>query len=171
MKKGFWRIFGQNLVKVHSVFGVVISITLSILLWKFSSDSQVSLVSFLVLLVTSVLLITALISVVLELLHSEIVLPGIKRVIKVSEEKIVFLLDSSNLFSHGILVSFFYTDKYNYEQLIAVGSVINIQDNGSIQVEIRDYKEVYEDLIMKAVNNDKDVLKEITVKPSAPSNE
>lgn len=77
------------------------------------------------------------------------------------------LLEPSEFFSEGILVSFYY-DKENFEQLIGFGEVVNVQDNKIIQAEMIYIFRRYEDIVEKIVNNNFKCLKQIRIKPSIP---
>ena len=79
----------------------------------------------------------------------------------------IFLLESSELFSYDTIVSFYYLED-EFEQLIAIGRVSNIQQDSKIQVEviylISDCKEILDRL----ANNDSTALEKTRVKPNIP---
>lgn len=57
----------------------------------------------------------------------------------------------------------------NYEQLIGFGSVLTVQDNGLIQVLIRQIDESNENIWDDIIANNNIVLQKIIVKPTLPS--
>ena len=78
----------------------------------------------------------------------------------------LLLLEPSKLFSYGVMVSTYFEND-GMEKLIGLGKVINIQENGKIQVLIThplQYSEDW-DLIKK---NDTLKLKRLFVKPTIP---
>ncbi|MGG3802522.1 hypothetical protein [Metabacillus fastidiosus] len=168
MKLTFWRLLGSQLVRVHSLYGVIASIVLSVTLWVNTPDKNISLIYFLIMSIMSILIIITLISALLIALNNQSLIPKIENVIRTKKEEVICLLEKSTLFSHGISVSFYYTDEHNFEQLICIGTVINIQENGIIQVKIEDYFDVHEDIIVKLKNNEKHLVEKVTVKPTVP---
>lgn len=79
--------------------------------------------------------------------------------------KVLLLLEPSELFSYGMAVSI-YIDEQNLEQFVGVGSVLNIQEDGQIQVTIHyvEYPQIIEDVI----NDSKSSRLRTKVKPSVP---
>lgn len=165
MKKGFWALFGTHLYKIHSMFSLVIGIGLSFLLWQINKDMQISMFLFLVLLILCVLIISSLISALFEVMKSSEVLPEVERVLS-NNEQLLILLSPSSIFSHGIIVSLYYTDEFQFERLICIGTVLNIQENGKIQIRVHQMIEGQDDVVLKLSQNDCSVLKKITVKPN-----
>jgi hypothetical protein len=80
------------------------------------------------------------------------------------------LLDKSELFGHDAVVSVYHVDGSDFEQLIGVGYVRNIQENGKIQVLVEEVI-ANGDLLNRLAHNDAEVLGRIRVKPSAPHRE
>lgn len=169
MKLKFWSLIGKQMIQVHSFLGVLISLVISFLLWQNKPEKTVPLFYLLVLIIISLFLIVSLIGAVLEVLKHQNYLPKIESVIRARNGDILCLLQNSGLFSHGIAVSFFYTNEQNFEQLVCIGTVINIQENGKIQAKIENYLDVHEDIIERLKNNDSQLIKKITVKPSVPA--
>lgn len=77
------------------------------------------------------------------------------------------LLEPSELFSHGIMVSFYYDDG-NFETLVGVGIVEHIREDRRIQVRIMAPAVGYEDTMERLKRNEVEVTKNITVKPHVP---
>jgi len=76
-----------------------------------------------------------------------------------------YLLDPSNLYVQDTMVSFIYTDGH-YEQLVGAGSVINIQDNQFIQVEMSYIRNGCEQIVNRLKHNDAETLKNTYVRPT-----
>jgi hypothetical protein len=74
------------------------------------------------------------------------------------------LLKPSNLFSYNALVTF-YDYHENYERPIGFGEVVNIQEDGIIQVELIYILKGHEKLLERLIQNNAECLKRIRVKP------
>ena len=88
---------------------------------------------------------------------------------KIGDEQPSFLclLEPSELFSHGIMVSFYHDDG-NFEKLIGVGIVEHIREDKRIQVKIIAPAAGYEDLMERLKGSESELLKRVTVKPHIP---
>jgi hypothetical protein len=128
MKKSFWEIVWSNFLNVQ---GVLLSI-IGIALWFFTPQTSISLglVLFIVILALVITLIFA--STAYEIFNKSkdffslprVILP--RKILANNQRQFLMLLLSSELFSNDTLVSFHYFDD-DFEQLIAIGRVINIQ--------------------------------------------
>ncbi len=128
MKKSFWEIVWSNFLNVQ---GVLLSI-IGIALWFFTPQTTISLglVLFIVILALVITLIFA--STAYEIFNKSkdffslprVILP--RKILANNQRQFLILLLSSELFSNDTLVSFHYFDD-DFEQLIAIGRVINIQ--------------------------------------------
>ena len=87
---------------------------------------------------------------------------------KVDSNRILCLLEPSDLFSFGTLVSIYYINPEGFEILIGLGEVINIQDDKKIQVLISDYYNPNREIIEKLSMNNATILKKILIKPNIP---
>ena len=86
---------------------------------------------------------------------------------RLKNAKALCILESSELFSHNSVVSFYFVDG-GYERFLGVGYVVNIQDNGYIQVELVSPSEGNEDVIDRLSRDEKAVLDKVLVKPNVP---
>ncbi len=88
---------------------------------------------------------------------------------KIGDEKPTFLclLEPSELFSHGITVSFYYDDG-NFEALIGLGIVEHIREDKRIQVKIVAPATGYEEIMDRLKRSESEVIKKVTVKPYVP---
>lgn len=77
------------------------------------------------------------------------------------------LLDPSDLFSHGILVSFYYDDG-DFEVLTGFGTVESIQEDKRIQVRIINTLPGHDEIMEKLMKNDASTLRKTKVKPNIP---
>ena len=77
------------------------------------------------------------------------------------------LLDASELFSYGIMVSFYYDDS-NFEVLIGLGIVQHIREDKKIQIKIMGTEAGYEDVMARFKKNEGETVKKIIVKPHIP---
>ncbi len=128
MKKSFWEIVWSNFLNVQ---GVLLSI-IGIAIWFFTPQTTIflGLVLFIVILALVITLIFA--STAYEIFNKSkdfFSLPRFiltRKILANNQRQFLMLLLSSELFSNDILVSFYYFDD-DFEQLIAIGRVINIQ--------------------------------------------
>lgn len=99
-------------------------------------------------------------------------LPAVRRTLEPPDiyqgiEKIL-IVEPSELFGVDVLVSIYITED-EYERLIGIGRVLNIQTNGYLQIGISTLTETSGELIDKLKSNDSAFLKRLLVKPSVPS--
>lgn len=99
---------------------------------------------------------------------------GLPKLIVVQQHKIgnempsfLCLLEPSELFSHGIMVSFYHDDG-NFETLIGLGIVEQIREDKRIQVKIIAPTTGYEELMERLKRSESEVMKRIIVKPNVP---
>ncbi|OTX80808.1 hypothetical protein BK726_27435 [Bacillus thuringiensis serovar londrina] len=102
-------------------------------------------------------------------LLQEVNSPILPRVIygKFSSQGVICLLSPSSLFSHDTIVSF-YTYQDGFEELIAIGRVVVIQDDKKIQIVIQKAITENTQLINDIGGNKKSILENILVKPNVP---
>ncbi len=79
----------------------------------------------------------------------------------------LLLLEKSDLYGHDVVVSVYYMDESDFEELVGVGYVRNIQVDGKIQVLLNQVV-ANNGVVEKLTGNDAGVLKRLRVKPSAP---
>jgi len=87
-----------------------------------------------------------------------------------SDALATLLLNESSIFAHGAMVSIF-TRANDFERLIGLGFVSTIQENGLIQVCVLDGTKidtVTEEIWHRILQNNKDELQLLLVKPSIP---
>ncbi|HEY3398871.1 MAG TPA: hypothetical protein VGM19_14545 [Armatimonadota bacterium] len=78
------------------------------------------------------------------------------------------LLQPSNLFSHGIAVSFYHLDQDSFEELIGLGTITNIQADGKILAVMTDRVEAQGAIASQLADNNGDVVRKTVVKPHVP---
>lgn len=88
---------------------------------------------------------------------------------KIGDEEATFfcLLEPSELFSHGIMVSFYHDDG-DFETLIGLGIVEHIREDKRIQVRIIAAATGYEEIMERLKSSESEVIKRVTVKPHVP---
>ncbi|MCK9376481.1 MAG: hypothetical protein M0P73_10040 [Syntrophobacterales bacterium] len=166
MKDTFVNLLYESLLKIKIFPSFLITVTLSIILWTFKPDVKLSIVIILPIILILLLLIATLFIAAYDSHHrGKHILP---RVIlgRESSSRILCVLEPSPLFSHDTLVSFYFNE--GFEQLIGFGRVINVQQDGKIQVILIKSFEEYVDIITKMSKNDSTILTKIIVKPTVP---
>lgn len=81
----------------------------------------------------------------------------------------ILLLDESDLFSQGTQVSIYLRDEADFEILIGLGFVAAIQSQGYVQVWITQIASPYEGTLRQIMDNNKQLLERVRVKPSVPT--
>lgn len=82
--------------------------------------------------------------------------------------KALCLLEPSDLFSHDTLVSLYFVGDEGFEALMGIGRVVNIQEDGKIQVALLHVATGLEAEVQQLSQNDAAVLGRIRVKPNIP---
>jgi hypothetical protein len=138
------------------------------LLWPIGSDSQVALKA-----VLAWALPTTMLGLVVVLTLAAAFVQGrslgqLPRVLhgRAKADEILLLLDESELFGHNSLVSVYYVDASEFEELLGVGRVLNIQENRKIQVTFTARSNP--DVTTRLASNDAAALRSIRVKPTVP---
>ena len=163
----------ESFNKIQGVILVIIAISLAFIFWYFAPQKSISLSLALPIFIVLIFLIMTLINAAY--ISFQLSKPGIPKVIlgkkpssTIGKAKAICMLESSELFSYDSLVSFYYIENGNFEQLIGSGNVTNIQDDGKIQVVLEHVIEGQEDIVEKLTNNDKSLLSKTIVKPNLP---
>jgi len=172
MPRSFLSLIWSNFLRVQVVIIGSVSIVLAFLLWHSSPSKNIPLGLVLPIGVLCVILILILGFAAHEAFKmSKRVLPrvllGRKSPPANQKASILCLLEPSELFSYDALVSFYYIHE-GFEELIGIGRVLNIQEDGRIQVIMTHSRDAHEETVKKLGENNVDVLKKTIVKPSAP---
>jgi len=102
--------------------------------------------------------------------QSGIKLPAVKQVTTYGESQTaILILEPSPLFSHNSVVAIYCVED-QFERLIGIGSVINVQEDGLIQVSLIESKSEDENVWKPILENKADKIKYLIVKPYAPAN-
>ncbi|AIE75694.1 hypothetical protein D082_31660 [Synechocystis sp. PCC 6714] len=78
------------------------------------------------------------------------------------------LLEYSEIFSHDMMVSVYYTNQDDIEVLIATGFVKNVQDNGKIMIKLNNLETGQKEILEKLSSNDKSIIGRTIIKPGIP---
>ncbi len=172
MARGFWGTVWLGLWKAQLVLGSILAIVLAVALWILRPEQTVPIAWVVLLAVISVILVVGFGNAAYELFRKGRTLPQVLSGRKIAplaqETELLLLLEPSSLFAHDTWVSFFHIDGDNFERLIGVGSVVNIQEDGRIQVGMSQASLGYEEIIKGLTRNDSGLLKRTRVKPSIP---
>ncbi len=145
-----------------------LGILLGFIFWFWKPTTSIPLSSFVPLVfIGSVLAITLGNAAYQNFIGSKHVLPRVLTAQIFPEgDSLLCLLEPSSLFSHDTLVSLYYLGESEFERLIGFGVVLNIQENGMIQIMVTSEIKSCPDIFDKLRNNDSDALKKLRVKPS-----
>ncbi|AFY71517.1 hypothetical protein Pse7367_3276 [Thalassoporum mexicanum PCC 7367] len=143
MKKSFWGLIWESFLAVNGLVVGILGVVLAVLLWRFPPNATISLPVVVILgSVCFIAIATLFYAAQVVFAASNQNLPKVKLVKQLkalsSEEETytILLLSSSVLFSFDSFASIYYVEDDDFERLIALGVVVNIQQNKIIQVEI-----------------------------------
>jgi hypothetical protein len=193
MKNNFWGLIWSSFNEIQGVLLGLLGFIGSIVLLRYPFNTSIPLdlvivVSFFTLLLIATLLMAVntllrqnrklesdikQLQEVKQTLETEIkqrLIPKIVRIQKKSSGEIVFLLEPSELFAYDIYISFYYTDDDGFENLIGIGFVNVIQNNGKVQAILDQPDSNYQNIIDALDRNDPKLIEKIIIKPSAPRN-
>jgi len=175
MTKSFWHLVLSSFLKVGVVVCMVGAFALAIILWYIKPDVTVPIGIILPILIVCLLFILTFANVAYKTFSRfkhplPKVIAGRKPPTYLSDTKALCLLEPSEFFSHNMLVSFYFIDEDNFERLIGIGEVINIQEDSKIQVLLRFPTPGHEEKIASLIKNDRTILHKLLVKPSIPRN-
>lgn len=189
MNKSFWRFIWESFNKINGWLIGFCGIAITVLLTRFPFKTSIPFDLVLIISFFTLLLIAVLVDVVNTLLNqnaelisdlereknnnkvlinklNQIKIPKIIYAQKQTNNKILCLLEKSILFNRNQVISVFYRDKNDYECLIAVGNIINIQSDGKIQAMINQSDQLelsYPDIFDRLGNNDNAVKDKIII--------
>jgi hypothetical protein len=168
VNKGLIELYFEKFLKFFGVPATILSIALGILLWIILPDETVRASIVISISVLLIALIFPLVMLTFDLFN-QIKFnrrPNVLTTFKYQNGDLTILLSKSDLFWHDSLVSIYIKGEENFEQLIAFGSVINIQEDGNIQIGIIATLDGNEDTMTKIGSKNIDTLKRLVVKPN-----
>jgi hypothetical protein len=167
MKRNFSSLIWSSFLKIGGVPTAIIALVVTVAAWLFSPNINIPLGVALPVLILCIMAILTFANAANESFKmSERILPKIVYG-TTFQEKVLCLLEPSEFFSHDTLVSFYYIEN-SFEKLIGIGTVINIQEDGKIQVSMTNPVEAFDDVITKLGLNDNTILNNTKVKPNIP---
>jgi MFS-type transporter involved in bile tolerance (Atg22 family) len=174
MQKTYWEIIWTSFRRTHGALLAVIDVALAVLLWFLKPESKVPLVVVVPVFVLAFILLITLVDAGVATMSARYRLP---RLLYVHARPgrdgaatvLTCLLEPSDLFSFDAAVSIYYKGDRDFEQLIGMGQVSNIQEDHRIQVSVIQTVEGHEETIKAMAGNQAHVLDRIIVKPSVAS--
>jgi tetratricopeptide (TPR) repeat protein len=168
----FLRFLGSTFISTQGIIIDSFGLFFGLILWAFAAGDSISLRIGLLVLVPCLVLITTLLTASYNLFR--ICKHGLPKVCKVKpyspdkeDTSLLFLLEPSELFPQGIQASVFYYDD-NIEQIIGLGTVVNIQEDGYVQVATTRLFEGYDEVLNDLRTKKNFDLNRIKVKPVVP---
>ena len=174
MNPSFWKMFWRSAGKAYGAPLTILSGLLALLLWRFPPTTQVPLG---IVIVTS-MLGTAVLLTLAHMAYSAIQeLQGrLPRVIHSRKGEgaaescpAICLLEQSELFNPGVAVAFYFKGADDFEVLIGIGRVLNVQDDRRIQVGLNQVVKGQKAIVKELRKNNADILRQLIVKPSVPA--
>jgi len=168
-RRSFLGILWSSFTSIHGVLINIIGVALGYIAWVASPTNSISIAIALPVLILSIsLILTFGNAAFLTFQNSKNYLPkvlmGRKSPVN-KDSRLLCLLEPSELFSYDSYVSFYYAED-KFERFLGHGYVVNIQDDGHIQVELVGTADGNEEVIERLAQNDKTVLEKIRIKPT-----
>lgn len=165
----------SSLVRIHGFLLAFLGIVVGIILYAIVPQSTVTRVLVAVatfLVVLAIIAFITLFDAARTLYDTEPnVLPKVRsgmQPFEGTDAALVCMTDPSDLFSFGILVSFYRVDEQEVEVPIGFGTVTNVQQNGKILIEMNHVLRGQEDFVERLRNNDGRAIAVTLVKPYFP---
>ncbi len=173
MAPGFWLGFWTSAKRAYGALVVVLGLPVSFVFWRVHPDSRISVPLVLAIgfvLVGMVCTLAHLAFTTMQRINQPLprVLQTRAQTTRDGVRRTICLLAPSTLFSHGTAVSFYFRDEEEFEILVGLGRVLNVQDDGRIQVEVGTIIRGQEGIMVDLEKNKKDMMARLRVKPTVP---
>jgi hypothetical protein len=169
--RSFLNIVAQNIASAFNIWATIISLILAFIAWWGISPDKSWPVRYIFLMIIFFIFVTLLLFRVAWVIYKEsgIALPSVKQATQYgANQSGILILGSSKLFGHNSIVAIYYTED-QFERLIGMGIVSNIQENGLIQVVVERHLPECDELWKAILSNKADKIKNLIVKPHAPA--
>ena len=174
MSQSFWKRFWWSTRRSYGAFVIVLSLPTAIFLWQSPPTTRVPL---------GIVIVASMLGVAVLVTFAHMAFSAIQehsgRLPRVIHSRkgtgafkdylVVCLLEQSELFSHGVAVSFYFKDSGEFEVLIGTGLVLNVQVDRRIQVGLTKALTGQKHTVDKLRENNSDTLQRLIVKPSVPA--
>lgn len=152
--------------KIQGTLITALGLAVAIVAWIFKPDAKVPLEAPLIFGILAVLVIATLADAFVGAMRGRVLL----EVVYVAESPggpLILLLEPSDFFSHNAAVSCYYRDDNNFERLVGLGFVANIQEDGRVQVRMISAAPGQETTLDEIKQSKAAVLRRVIVKPVA----
>lgn len=160
---------GYSFTRLQSLILALVGIIASIVVWWAAPDVTVQIGWLWITLIVASVMIWLLIDVARRLLGRQArFLPIVVTSLPSNglTERPILILQPSELFGHGSLVTVFYVDDNGIELQVGSGYVVTIQTDRQIQVELTHWAAAHVGVLDGIKATSRDVLKRLLVKPS-----
>jgi hypothetical protein len=168
MKESYRSLVWSSFKQVNGPIASALSIPSAILVWIYLPTQNVPLSYIVIFGYFVIIIIYTLIETTHKLFEANKV--ELPRIINSKRDQtmgnIICVLEPSNLFSQGILVSFYYVSDDEFEICIGTGKVILIHRDGKVQVSLERPTSGYEEILEGFGNNNENIKKRIYIKPN-----
>jgi NAD/NADP transhydrogenase beta subunit len=174
MRKGLRQLLLESFLTVHGVIFGVSGILLALVLYLVLPSDDVVIRLLVVALALTIVVAAILVSTLLHALARQSRTSGLPRIragrqpFTGTSATLVCLADPSELFYTGIWVSFYRVTEQSLEVPIGLGTVVNVQEDGRILLEMTRVIQEHEDFAQRVRSNDAGALENIRVRPSVP---
>ena len=164
-----WGEFLHSFLRLQGLILALVGIAVGIVVWWFTPQTQVRVAWVWIVVLVSVVIIWLLVDVARRLFNRPIhFLPKVVTSIESNglSQRPILILERSDLFGHGSLVSMFFIDDNGIELQAGSGQVLTIQTDRRIQVEVTHWATAHVAVLDRVKSGSSDTLARLLVKPS-----
>ncbi|WBQ14829.1 hypothetical protein [Sphingobium yanoikuyae] len=164
--------FASAASQLHGLILGLVGVALAVIVWLSAPAAQVRVAWLWITIIISLIVIWLLIETCRRIRQrSTHYLPRVLKSIPNNglNNNPVLILESSELFGHGSLVTIFYVNDQDIELQVGSGHVSTIQTDRKIQVEITQWANAHQPVLQRVVEASVDVLGRLLIKPTVTS--
>lgn len=164
-----WAEFMVSFFRLQGLLLALAGVAVSIIVWWFTPTSQVRVAWVWIVSLVAAVVIWLLIDVAKRLYDRPVrFLPKVVTSLESNglSQRPILILEKSDLFGHGSLVSMFFIDESGIELQAGSGQVLTIQTDRRIQVEVTHWAKAHIAVLERVKARSTDTLARLLVKPS-----
>lgn len=170
--RSIWEEFAASASQLQGLILAFISVFVGIIVWFFVPTTQIDAAWLWLALIVSLTIIWLLID-TCRSLHGKPIhyLPKVLKSIPSNglNNNPILILNNSELFGHGSLVTIFFVNDHEIELQVGSGHVSTIQTDRKIQVEITQWANAHQAVLQGVIDASVDILGRLLVKPTVTS--
>jgi hypothetical protein len=165
MSKNVWAIIGKNMHSHKSNLLAYIGLVVSFIgIWLVNIEITVTTKTLLSTILILIIIIYFLFVSLGDTIENYSSLPKLAHTKKIKEEYLILLCKPTVMIGHESLVTIYYLEN-GYEEHIATGFVLNIQENKFIQIKVL-YEQCNKEIFKKLLTNAEEERTKVLIKPT-----